>query len=166
MHPQNNPNTDQSIDESDVVYVDSTRDTKALEENTEGWDDLSVLKDELAHTLLSFVIDIERITSSPEVLQALGERTAEFNKTLDVFYNDINRFSNTIEELRLQHIGLTGGVTTIEDLNLFTRLSMGYQTLQIELQSLLGPTMANIVLMLHEVAPTKMAVQDITDTAS
>jgi hypothetical protein len=149
------------VNDDDGMIIDRSEDAEALQTNQEGWDDLAVLKDELAQTLLSFVIEIERITSSPELLEALGTRRGEFDKTLDVFYSDIDRFTNTIQSLRSEHDHLQGGVTSMDDLNLFTRLSMGYQTLQIELQSLLGPTMANIVLMLHEVSPSKIAVQPL-----
>jgi hypothetical protein len=149
------------VNDDDGMIIDRSEDAEALQTNQEGWDDLAFLKDELAQTLLSFVIEIERITSSPELLEALGDRRGEFDKTLNVFYSDIDRFTNTIQSLRSEHDHLQGGVTSMDDLNLFTRLSMGYQTLQIELQSLLGPTMANIVLMLHEVAPSKIAVQPL-----
>lgn len=149
------------VNDDDGMIIDRSEDAEALQTNQEGWDDLAVLKDELAQTLLSFVIEIERITRSPELLEALGDRRSEFDKTLNVFYSDIDRFTNTIQSLRSEHDHLQGGVSSMEDLNLFTRLSMGYQTLQIELQSLLGPTMANIVLMLHEVAPSKIAVQPL-----
>jgi hypothetical protein len=61
---------------------------------------------------------------------------------LNVFYSDINRFTATIQSLRSEHDHHRGSIATMEELNTFTRLSMSYQTLQIELQSLLAPTLA------------------------
>lgn len=142
--------------------IDKSGDDAVLATNEEGWDDLNELKESLAHTLLGFVIEIETIVNSPDLINALGERRKEFDKLINVFYSDINRFTETIKNLRGQHENLAGRITSMDQLNTFTRLSMSYQTLQIELQSLLAPTMACIILILHEIAPSHIAVNPVT----
>lgn len=146
-------------DEDEGITIDTSNDITTLNTNKECWDDLSHLKNELAATLLNFVVEIERATTSPELLSALGADRQEFDKTVNVFYSDVNRFTEQIQSLRSQHEHLSGGIDSMDDLNLFTRLSMSYQTLQIELHSLLGPTMANIILILHQALPSKIAVK-------
>lgn len=145
----------------DHFSIDRSGDQAALAGSDEGWDDLNVLKNELSQTMLGFVIEIESITKSPELLALLGDKRGEFDQMLNVFYSDINRFSSTIETLRHQHEHYSGSIASMEQLNEFTRLSMSYQTLQIEMQSLLAPTMAGIILMMHEVAPTSIAVTSV-----
>lgn len=147
------------IDDDEGLTVDTSNDAQTLNSNKECWNDLAVLKDDLATTLLQFVVEIESAVTSPEILNALGADRHEFDKTVNVFYSDVNKFTEQIQILRHQHEHLSGGIDSMDDLNLFTRLSMGYQTLQIELHSLLGPTMANIVLILHQALPSKIAVK-------
>lgn len=149
-----------NADEDESLTVDTSNDAQTLNSNKECWDDLSLLKNELATALLHFVIEIESMVTSPDILSALGEDRREFDKTVNVFYSDVNKFTEQIHALRSQHEHLSGGIESMDDLNLFTRLSMNYQVLQIELHSLLGPTMANIVLILHQALPSKIAVKD------
>jgi hypothetical protein len=70
MHatPDAQEHNDESID------IDRSEDQALLGQSEEGWDDLAVLKDELAMTLLGFVVEIERITNSPELLSSLGAK--------------------------------------------------------------------------------------------
>jgi hypothetical protein len=133
--------------------VNTDRDEEFFSQNQDAWSDLNTLKDSLAHTMLGFVIEVERITSSPEVMEQLQGRRAEFDGYLQTFYADVGRFSETIQSLRAQHEGREGRLVSMEDLTLFTRLSMEYQTLQVELQSLLAPTLGSLVLLLHEQIP-------------
>ena len=162
----NNQNVEDtaSVDEDEGLTVDTSGDAQTLNSNKECWDDLSVLKNDLATTLLQFVVEIESAVTSPEILNALGADRHEFDKTVNVFYSDINRFTEQIQSLRSQHEHFSGGIDSMDDLNLFTRLSMSYQTLQIELHSLLGPTMANIILILHQALPSKIAVNPAETT--
>lgn len=139
------------------LRVDKSGDSELLATSKEGWDDLNVLKNELASSMLTFVVEIDNINNSPELQSLLGSRKPEFDKLLDVFFSDIDRFSKTIETLRNQHEHRSGSITSMEELNEFTRLSMSYQTLQIEINTLLAPTMGAIVLLMHEVAPTHVA---------
>lgn len=142
--------------------INRSDDQEFLNQNQQGWDDLNELKDLLAQSLLGFVINIDSITSSPELRAMLGGKLVEFDKLLAVFYSDVDRFSKTIQELRAEHEHLSGRITSMEQINDFTRLSMAYQALQMELTSLLSPTMAGIVLLLHEAVPQAIAVQQST----
>lgn len=151
---------------TEELSIDRSGDEAILKGNEEGWDDLNVLKEELATTMLGFVIDIDSITTNPQVLSVLEGKRGEFDKHLNIFYSDIERFTSTIQTLRAEHEHLSGRISTMEDLNTFTRLSMSYQTLQVEMQSLLGPTMASIILILHDVAPHSMAPEEPVSSIS
>lgn len=138
------------------VYVDKSGDAAFLAEIGEGWDDLSKLKNELATSMLTFMTEVESILHQPELLAMLGANREEFNRLMNVFWSDIDRFSKTMQTLRTQHEDRSGALKTMEELNEFTRLSMQYQTLQVEMNSLLAPTMGSIVLILHESAPQRL----------
>ena len=140
------------------VYVDKSGDAAFLAQVGEGWDDLTNLKNELATSMLTFMAEIESILHQPELLAMLGSNREEFDRLMNVFWADIDRFSNTMQTLRSQHESRSGVLKTMEELNEFTRLSMQYQTLQVEMNSLLAPTMGSIVLILHESAPQRLEV--------
>lgn len=151
---------------TEELSIDRSGDEAALDGNEEGWDDLNLLKDEIATTMLGFVIDTDSVVNNQQVLSMLGDKRAEFDKHISIFYSDIERFTSTIQTLRVEHENRSGRINTMEDLNTFTRLSMSYQTLQVEMQSLLGPTMASIILILHEVVPHSMSVEVPSDAVS
>ena len=138
------------------VYVDKSGDGAFLAQIGEGWDDLSKLKNELATSMLTFMTEVESILHQPELLTMLGGNREEFNRLMNVFWSDIDRFSKTMQTLRTQHEDRSGALKTMEELNEFTRLSMQYQTLQVEMNSLLAPTMGSIVLILHESVPQRL----------
>ena len=143
------------------VYVDKSGDAAFLAQIGEGWDDLQTLKNELATSMLTFIMEIESILQQPELMAMLGAHKGEFDRLMNVFWFDIDRFSKTMQELRTQHETRSGKLATMEELNEFTRLSMSYQTLQVEMNSLLAPTMGSIVLILHEVLPHRIAAKPI-----
>lgn len=143
------------------VYVDKSGDAAFLAQVGEGWDDLSVLKNELATSMLTFMTEVESILHQPELLTMLGANREEFNRLMNVFWSDIDRFSKTMQTLRTQHEDKSGALKTMEELNEFTRLSMQYQTLQVEMNSLLAPTMGSIVLILHESVPQRLEATPI-----
>lgn len=145
----------------DEVYVDKSKDAEFLSNIGEGWDDLNTLKNDMAKSVLTFVMEIESILNHQEIIDMLGEQRSEFNNLVNVFWSDIDRFSKTMQELRSQHEHRSGKLATMEELNEFTRLSMSYQTLQVEMNSLLSPTMAGIVLILHEAAPQSIQTQPV-----
>ena len=143
------------------VYVDKSGDAAFLAQAGEGWDDLTNLKNELATSMLTFMAEIESILHKPELLSMLGSNREEFDRLMNVFWADIDRFSKTMQTLRNQHENRSGALKSMEELNEFTRLSMQYQTLQVEMNSLLAPTMGSIVLILHEAVPQRLEVTPI-----
>ena len=143
------------------LYVDKSGDADFLAKIGEGWDDLINLKNELATSMLTFMSEIESLLHRPELLGMLGSNREEFDRLMNVFWADIDRFSKTMHNLRIQHDDRTGALKTMEELNEFTRLSMQYQTLQVEMNSLLAPTMGSIVLILHESAPQWLEIAPV-----
>lgn len=147
----------------DAYVIDTTDDEKSLTEATETWDDLNELRDSLATAVLEFVLSIEALTSNKDIVSQLGDALPVFNKHLKVFFHDVDGFSKSIQNLRLQHEGKFGKIVSMEELNLFTNLSIQYQTLNAELQSLLSPTIAALVIVLEKVQPT-IVTDTIKDT--
>lgn len=142
--------------------IDTQGDSDLLDKNNEGWSDLSELKDTLTSALLEFVEQVNTFISNPEIVSKLGSNRAEFDKNTEVFFTDINRFADTIQELRAQHDGKVGSITSMDDLNLFTNLSMKYQVLQVEMHSLMAPTMSTFVMLINEaISPPETDIQDV-----
>lgn len=145
--------------------VDTDGDSKLLQENNEGWDDLNHLKNTIAEALIMFRMEVGNILTHKEITDNLGDRRAEFTRLNEVFDTDINRFADTIQELRTRHESKTGSITSVADMNDFTNISMKYQVLQMELHSLLAPTLASMVLLISEVVTASLPtnVNVVTD---
>lgn len=146
--------------------VDMDSDADLLDKNNEGWDDLNSLKENLANALVEFVIQVQSIVTSPEITSRLGDKRAEFDKLVTVFNVDVNSFASRIEELRAQHEDKTGSVTSIDDMNTFSNLGMKYQVLQVEINSLLAPTLAGLVMIVNDIiSDDRSNQQSLQDSA-
>lgn len=134
----------------DSLRVDTSGDQELLSTFEQGWDDLNQLKDELASTILNLVGEVQQILSNKNLLEQTDHRREEFDRLQDSFFSDVTNASEQIATLRAQHEGRTGPITSMADLGVFTRLSLGYNTLGVELQALLAPNIASMVLLIDE----------------
>lgn len=143
------------------LSVDTSEDDKFLNSLPETWDDLNEMKNDTAHAVLEFVMQVEGIGQQQIVIQNLGQHTAEYQKLLTVFYTDIDSFTKSVETLRLQHEGRTGRILSMDDLNLYNQLGMEYAVLNQKLMTLIGPTITSLILIVNEVTEALMPKQPV-----
>lgn len=139
-------------------HIDTDGDLDIIEKDNNCWDDLNGLKEALGNALVEFVYQVQTMVHSPQITDNLGERRDEFDRLVGVFNKDIDTYASQIADLRIQHEHMSGSMTTLDEMNLFTNLSMRYQVIQVELQSLLAPTLANLTLLINEIVPMSVPV--------
>ncbi len=129
------------------------------------WEDLKTLKDELASAVIGLTLEIGSIVSAPAIMNNLGEKKEHVSKMIQVFYKDVDRFSSKVAKVRVEHEDKVGKLTDIEEFNTYNRVAITYQNLYTELNGLLAPTMADIVLTISETAAAAVAPADseVTD---
>ena len=150
-----------------ALSVNSDGDAGLLNSLTETWDHLQNLKNEMAAGVLEFVGQVEEITNSQVIMQNLGQHETEFKKLLQVFYTDIDGFTRKMQEVRLQHEHRSGPIVSMNDLTLYNNLSMEYGLLNEQLMSLIGPTITNMIVIVHEAAPMSQAPNNnVTDVVA
>ena len=151
MKPQSTPKLNpvaRAVEDS--LRVDTSGDKELLSTFEQGWDDLNQLKDDLASTILNLVDEVQQILSNRNLLEQTDNRREEFDRLQDSFFSDVTNASEQIAALRAQHEGRSGPIASMDDLSVFTRLSLGYNTLGVELQALLAPNIASMVLLIDE----------------
>lgn len=138
-------------DHLNQINIDTSGDDAFLRTLTETWDDLNAMKDEMANAVLEFVTQVEEVTRQNVVMENLGNHKLEFDRLLNVFYTDIDGFTKTVENLRVQHENRSGRITTMDELNLYNALGMEYAVLNQKLMTLIAPTITSIILLVNEV---------------
>lgn len=146
------------------LSVNTGDDANLLSTLTETWDQLQEMKNSMAAGVLEFVAQVEEITRTPVIMQNLGAHAAEFRRHEEVFYRDIDGFTKKVQELRVQHEHRTGPITTMDDLTQYNHLAMEYATLNSQLMTLIGPTIASMIMIVNEVVPLAMSQSTNTVT--
>lgn len=140
--------------------INTTGDAAFAAEQAFSWDDLNTLKQQLGQGVLEFVGQVNAIITNPQIISNLGNKKAHFERVTEVFFSDINTFSQKVQELRVQHEHLTGPVTDLNQTNLYNRIAFSYHTLYSELQVLVTPTLSDLVMTVHELTiPTAPAAE-------
>lgn len=143
----------QELKGSQVVATD---DATLLGQLTETWDDLSQLRINLAEAVMQVTMEMAKLAQDSTLQSNLGTHKAEFDKLMQTFWADSQHFAKRVAEIRVQHEHLSGRIQCISDYTLFTRLSLQYQNANDELQTLLGPTMSELVLIASEAMNAQM----------
>lgn len=125
-------------------------DQNPLNSLTEGWDDLTAMKNEIAGAVLTFVMQVESVSKQKVVIDNLGVHLQEFQKLQNVFYTDLDGFTKKMEQLRPMHEHRTGPITSMEDLNVYNELAMEYTLLNSQLMTLIAPTITSIILLVDQ----------------
>ena len=126
--------------------INTQNDAAHLKDKTYSWDDLKQLKEELGNSVIEFVGQVNAITTNPQIINNLGVKKAHFERVVQVFFSDIGEFSSKVKEIRMQHEDKSGLVGDINEFNLYNRLAITYHSLFTELQTLITPTLSDIVL--------------------
>ena len=126
--------------------INTQNDAQHLQEESYFWDDLTKLKDDLGQSVVEFVSQVNAIVLNPMIIQNLGDKKAHFERVTQVFFSDVANFSSKVKEVREQHEGKTGKVGDLNEYNLYNRLAITYHSLFMELQTLVTPTLGDIVL--------------------
>lgn len=154
-----NKEIDKAINEG--FSIDTSDDASFLKDKEYSWDDLNRLKTELGNSVLDFVGQVNTIITNRTVIYNLGDKKHHFEKLINIFFTDINNFSNKVKDLRVQHEHRTGHVNDINEFNLYNRLAIQYHALFTELSALITPTLSDILLTISETVPN----ETVTDTA-
>lgn len=142
----------------EMIEIDSDVNKNLIDTFTETWDDLTKMKDELAHSVIDFIQQVHSIIDNPTVQQVIGDRKSELDKLYNVFRSDIEEISSRIAGIRVKHESKSGRMTSLEEMTEYSRIFMEYQTIFTELQALLTPTLSSMVLLIDEVSPKQEQV--------
>lgn len=142
--------------------INTTGDAAYLDGKNYNWSDLIQLKDQLGGSVVEFLGQVNAIISNPDIINNLGTHKEHFERVVKVFFADIDTFSNKVKDLRVQHEHLSGPVTDLNQFNLYNRLAITYHSLFAELQTLMTPTLSDLVLTVHSLT---IPVQAATDSS-
>lgn len=131
--------------------IDVSGDEAALSNSNYNWDDLNKLKDDLGHSVLEFIGQVNAIITNPQITNSLGDKRPHFEQLVSLFFSDINTFSNKIKDLRVQHEHQYGKVNDINEFDHYNRLAFQYHGLYSELTTLITPTLSELVLTITEI---------------
>lgn len=136
--------------------IDASHDEDLLKTAQYNWDDLNKLKEDLGLQIIGFINQVQTVITNPAVIHNLGDKAAQFNKVIELFFSDINNFSLKVKEIRVQHEHLTGHVDNINDFNNYNRIAIQYQSLFSELVTLVSPTLADMMMTIAEIVPVNV----------
>jgi len=147
---KSNLEIEKAINEGFTVNTDN--DLDLLGKQNYNWDDLNKLKDELGQSILEFVFQVNSIITNKDVIDNLGNRAEDFNKTVNLFFTDVNYLSNRVKELRAEHEHRSGPITDFNDFSGYNKVAFSYQYLFSEFNSLITPTISDLVLTVAEIS--------------
>ena len=142
------------------LTIDTSDDASFLENNKYNWSELDGLKESLGANLLEFVQEVYTVINNPEVQANLGDKRGHFEHVVNIFFSDVNQFSHKVKALRLTHEGKSGPIVSLEEFNQYNRTAIQYHSLFSELNTLVTPTLADLVLTISEIVPNKPAQEE------
>ena len=146
---------------NDSFNIDTHDDEGLLQDKNYSWDDLISLKTELGNNILEFVSQVTAVITNQDIITRLGDKRDHFNKVVNVFFSDINEFSNKVKDLRVQHDNKTGPITDLNEFGLYNRLAIMYHSLFNELSVLIIPTLSDLMITISEVTyPEPVVAQE------
>lgn len=145
--------------------INTQDDAQHLQDKSYNWNDLIQLKEELGGSILEFVGQVSQITMNPQIINNLGNKKAHFERVVELFFADVGAFSNKVKELRVQHEHLSGPVGDINQFNTYNRIAITYHSLFTELQTLVTPTLSDLVLTVSELTIPVTAPAPTPDNA-
>lgn len=145
---------------TEEMQVDTSGDMDLLKGEIYSWDELNKLKDELGQGVLEFVGQVNSVASNGEIISKLGDKKQKFQDTVNIFFNDINNFSDKVKVNRESHEHLTGKVSSLDEFDLYNRCAMTYHSLFEELSQLVTPTLSTIMIMITDIVDPSLAEED------
>lgn len=136
--------------------IDASHDEELLQSSQYNWDDLNTLKTDLGNQIIQFMGQVNMVITNPAVINNLGDRAKHFEKTVELFFADINNFSLKVRDIRVQHEEKTGHIDNLNDFNQYNRIAIQYQSLFSELATLVSPTLADIMMTIADIVPVKV----------
>lgn len=127
--------------------IDTSGDHELMENQTYSWDDLIELKESLGNGLLEFVGQVNAMIQNPTIIANLGDQKNHFYQTVQIFFTDVQAFSEKIRVNRELHENKRGPVSDLSQLSLYNRVAMTYHALCQELTILVGPTISELILI-------------------
>ena len=133
------------------------------------WDDLMVLKNSVAESVLEFTSAVGFVSANKEsISQVDTEVLPKFIKSVESLFRDLDIFSVKIANLLKRHEHLSGPIASLDDVSLYTEISLEYQTLLESLMMVTQPTLASVMEMVTSTAikasedliPTEEVSQD------
>lgn len=142
--------------------IDDSHDEELLQSSNYTWDDLDKLKTDLGNQIIEFIGMVNTVITNQAIISNLGDKTKHFDKTVSLFFSDINNFSLKIRDIRVQHEGKTGHINNLNEFNQYNRIAIQYQSLFSELTTLISPILADIMMTIADIVPVKVdeAVND------
>lgn len=136
--------------------IDASRDEDLLKSSQYNWDDLNNLKADLGNQIIEFIAQVTMVITNPDVTNNLGEKTKQFEKTISLFFSDINNFSLKIHDIYTQHEKKSGYINNLNDFNQYNHITTQYLSLFSELVTLVSPTLADLMVTITDIIPVKV----------
>jgi len=136
--------------------IDISNDEDFLRSSQYNWDDLNKLKTDLGIQIVEFINQVNTVITNPDVVNNLNSNAKQFEKTIGLFFSDINNFSLKVRDIRVQHEHKTGHIDNINDFNQYNRIAIQYQSLFSELAILVSPALADLMMIIADIIPMQV----------
>lgn len=131
------------------------------------WDDLIVLKNSVAESVIEFTHTVGYVSANKEsISQVDKELLPKFIRTVESLFTDLNNFSIQIANLLKRHEHLSGPIMSLDEVTTYTEISLEYQTLLEKLMMVTQPTLASVMEMLVSVSERKTEENKLEEETS
>lgn len=117
------PVTIQTKSRRSYELLDNLFDNAGIETGRQKWDDLDALYDEIAQSIMTISVEIEK---SLQYMRNIDYKSNELNITINTFNEDMINLSKSAAAIRQKHAGKVGFVTSPDDLSLSMELFNDY----------------------------------------
>ena len=140
--------------DTDNVLVDTSNDLSLFKNNDFSWSDLIELKKEMDSAVIKFVNEINLVLNSDEVAHVVvnlsESQRSNFFKVAQVFFKDMDTFTEKVYKVYETHSQFTGQISSLEEFDIYNKAAIEYQALFTELNALLVPTIAQLMSFIYQ----------------
>lgn len=132
------------------------------------WESLFTLVEELNPAVGSFLDQIMAITTNKDIIDNLGDSKVEFDKYINLFISDMDKFSKLIAAVKEEHKDESGIVATDADYAKYTSIAFKYEGAYMNITQIVTPILIQLMGIISDTQrrlpkPDKLAAIDATN---